>query len=972
MDNIEIQILDADNSILGTLTVAESDKFPLSLTKSVANLKNINERSGSYSTSFKIASTKDNDILLEHLYYASEKNYKDWDADKRARIIVNGIDIDTGRIRVDRVAAKDSDRDYNFTFFGDNMDWVLLMQDKYFADLPYLDQSISYDATTVENTWTNTAGSNNPVFALINRGARLKPNMTSVDDYFPDYFTYDVIKDAFKLIGYNVESTIIEQNDFKELITPFFGNNFRISEEDLEAVAAYVKLDNSITNFDSSFTAIGGVYKTTPFFLDNTYSTPTNTLPWFNGTNSVGFTETTPYYDNGSNWDATSGYNANTTYTYTAPSNGYYRVELDISATQSGESGCTPTALSYGVYKRIGTGTPSALGGMTASSLVENTYTIGSDNYKNSHGVFESVSHFLNAGDRLIIGGVSGYNTTTAGDYNISLKHHNNTTVKIDKDPNLVAGNPFNWNDVSDNEYSLLKYITDLGKLFNWYFRTNTATRTVYIETRDDFYKALTTAENWTDKIDDNKQHELYYNSKYYTQLQKFNYSEDSDDKFVDWWNDRVSGDFQNLTHEYPEKFKTGTTSLQLDIIAPTISAGDPFTGGNEPITSFLWDKEPNTGIPPLRLGYKPRLLYYNYSTQQGVDGASKYFYFNDELTPRYTIPYAISFKRVVNNVTLADCANTLDFKDLISFYSTGAVLDTSVTADGLYTQYYQKTTREILEGKRLSINLFIDLVDYKNLDLRQPIYFDNRYPDIEGYWKVEKVSNFKPIGTQSTKFELVQAKNFIKLPYNSLTGNVFTDYTEGQEGMRLANQTNGGRVSQNSKTNILGFNNIVEPKTTVVGDYLESSAPSVTRLGRYNLDVSTDTFQLGVGTTQKPFSLIRADVDGNILFNGELIRGALFDSTIVQTKTSNFILNRLTNTYLIDTSSNDIEVRLSGVYEIGDTWNLKKISASNLIDFNMASGTYQIDYSTTSPEITNLHTNIVLKYIGDNKFIIA
>jgi len=964
LDNIEVQILDSDNSILGTLTVADSDKFPLSLTKSLANLKNINERSGSYSTSFKIASTKDNDVLLEHLYYASEKNYKDWDADKRARIIVNGIDIDTGRLRVDRVSAKGNARDYNFTFFGDNMDWVLLMQDKYFADLPYLDQSISYDATVVENSWSNTFGNNTPVFSLINRGARLKADMTSVEDYFPDYFTYDVIKNAFKLIGYNVESTFIEQNDFKELITPFFGNNFRITDEDLEAQAVYVKLDNSITNFDSSFTAEGSFYPTY-FFLDNSYSSTGGLLPWFSGTNSVGFTETTPYYDNGSNWDAHTGYSSNTTYVYTAPLNGYYKLDLDCSATQSADNGVLPNLLSYKVYRRIGTSSPSIIGNMTSTSLTNSGYIIGSTNYRNTHGVFESASHYLNAGERIWIGGISGVNGNGSGSTNISLKHHDNTTVKVTQLSTLVSGNTFNWNEVSDNQFSLLKYITDLGKLFNWYFRTNTSTRTVYIETRDDFYKSLSTATNWTDKIDDNKQHELYYNSKYYTQLQKFNYAEDSDDEFLGWWNDRVSGDFQNLTHEYPEKFKTGTTTLQLDTIAPTISSGDPFTGGNEPITSFLWDKEPNTGIPPLRLGYKPRLLYYNYSTQQGVDGASKYFYFNDEATPRYTIPYAISFKRVVNNITLADCANTLDFKDLISFYSTGSVLDTSVTVDGLYTQYYQKTTREILEGKRLHIDLFIDLVDYKNLDLREPIYFDNRYSDIEGYWRIERISNFKAIGTRSTRFELTQAKNFTKLPYNSLTGNVFTDYTEGQEGMRLANTTNGGRVSQDSKTNILGFNNIVEPKTTVVGDYLESSAPSTTRLGRYNLDVSTDTFQLGVGTTQEPFSLIRSDSEGNIYFNGELIKG---DDLIVNVNVDTSATVSV-KTYLCDTTSNEITITLPLDANIGKEYNIKKMS-SNYDVIIIVEGGATID-DKTEVRIGTKYTSAKLQFDGVNYIII-
>lgn len=971
MDNIEIQILDSDNSILGTLVVADSDKFPLSLTKSLANLKNINEKSGSYSTSFKIASTKDNDILLEHLYYASEKNYKDWDADKRARIIVNGIDIDTGRLRVDRVSAKGDARDYNFTFFGDNMDWVLLMQDKYFNDLPYLDQDIDWLSAPIEASWTNTAGNYTPVFSLLNRGQRLTPDMTLIPDFYPDYFVYDVIKDAFKLIGYNLNSSFIEQDKFKKLITPFFSENFRIAEEDLESQSAFVKLDNSITNYNLSITPVNN-WQDFTFYLDNTYSStqPVNyyNYPFEGGTNNVGYIETTPYYDNAGNWDTHFGSNSNTSHVYTVAINGYYKVTLDTSSTQSSDDGWISNYLDYRVFKRVGAAYPIHIGGnMDVISEDITTNVVGSTTYTNTHGVYESASHYFNAGERIYIGGKYSVRETysTTGAINIALTHYDNTTVKVEQQSTLVAGNTFNWKEVSDNKYSLLKYITDIGKLFNWYFRTDTATRTVYIESRDDFYKALSTATNWTDKIDDNKQHELYYNSKYYTQLQRFSYSEDSDDKFIEWWNKKVGGDFQNLLHEYPEKFKTGTTTLQLDVIAPTINAVDNFTGGETPITSFLWDNDPTENIPAIKLNYKPRLLYYNYSTQQNVDGTSKSFLWNSESTPRTTIPYAIAFPRVVNDVVLADVEDSLDFKDSTSFYSTGSVLDTSITNLGLYTQYYQKTAREILEGKRLNINLFLDLVDYKNLDLRKPIYFDNRYADIEGYWRIEKISNFKPLGNQSTLVELIQAKNFVKLPYNPIGGDTVPDYSEGQEYMRVANQTNGSRVSQDSPTNVLGFNNIVEPKSTVVGDFLESSTPNTTRMGVYNLDVSSDTFQLGVGTKEESYSLIRADRDGNILFNGELIRGGLYDSTKIVTKTANFTASVLTETYLCDTSSNDIDVTFPATIKIGKVWNFKKMSGNNILEL-------RADFdNTTNLTITSQYDNAAVQWTGTNFVIL-
>jgi len=141
--------------------------------------------------------------------------------------------------------------------------------------------------------------------------------------------------------------------------------------------------------------------------------------------------------------------------------------------------------------------------------------------------------------------------------------------------------------------------------------------------------------------------------------------------------------------------------------------------------------------------------------------------------------------------------------------------------------------------------------------------------------------------------------------------------------------------------------------------------------MGVHNVDVSTDLFQLGVGSNEQPYSLIRSDIDGNILFNGQLIYGDLYDALIVQEKTANFTLDRQTKTYIVDTTSVNIRIALSGTYQIGDVWNLKKKVAANEFEFNMASGTYEIDWSTTSPIITNQNVCITIQYIGNDQFII-
>lgn len=86
--------------------------------------------------------------------------------------------------------------------------------------------------------------------------------------------------------------------------------------------------------------------------------------------------------------------------------------------------------------------------------------------------------------------------------------------------------------------------------------------------------------------------------------------------------------------------------------------------------------------------------------------------------------------------------------------------------------------------------------------------------------------------------------------------------------------------------------------------------------------------------------------------------------------ETSDFTLDRFVKTYIVDTTSADVEITLSGSYVVGDTWNIKKKVASNQITFDMTGG-YEIDWSTTSPTISNALDNMVLQYIGSQQFII-
>jgi len=254
LDSIQIEILDSVNSVEGILEVGDVKNFPLALTNGIADLRKIENKSGSFSTSFKIPSTKNNDDLLEHIYLSTQRNYKDMDAEKDCRIRVNGIDIEHGKIRITRIRSggRNKSTDYSFKFFGNNMDWVLAMRGKTMQDLPYLDDTFTYSSANLISSWSNIGGTEDVVFALMNRGQRQISNEVNVKDMRPDYFVLDVLNNAFKSVGYNFESTHFNTATNKKLILSYFGDNFKQADrQTLNHVLA--KLDSSVTNFDTTF-----------------------------------------------------------------------------------------------------------------------------------------------------------------------------------------------------------------------------------------------------------------------------------------------------------------------------------------------------------------------------------------------------------------------------------------------------------------------------------------------------------------------------------------------------------------------------------------------------------------------------------------------------------------------------------------------------------------------------------------------
>lgn len=971
MDKVQIEIQDSDNSILGVLDVGDVKNFPLALTSSIADLRDITVRSGSYSTPFKVPSTKNNDDLLEHIYLSEQKNYKDFDAEKECIIRVNGIDVQGGKLQITKINSlgREGAVTYSFKFFGNNMDWVLDMKGYKTKDLPYLNKTLTYDDTSVQASWSNVGGTEDELYCYINRGSRISPNTVNVGDLRPDYFLLDYLESAFDLIGYNFESTFFNTTESKQLIIPFFGKNFKILQSEIDDNFVDVSLAALHTNIDTTVpnVANGWVYRIAIPLVNVCNSTSNSNQTWSVCSSSSTTGSYTENQDDNNNF--ASGI-------FTAPITGYYRVDGFFETLQYFNTTTEQTAgqLTRNMqYTTAVNGGSASLMNPVSSGLVVQA----NPNLLRETWVTQSNGIYMDAGDTLQVSMLAtlwnsgGVTTSTL---KADIDHAATSSYTITLLPDMQEGDTYNWGDKSDDVVDVFDIIMDVFRIFNCYIRTNEAIRTVYVEPRDDFYNALSTATNKTDDIDDNIQVQLEYNSKTYTENHNFDYAKDDRDAYVNKLNKDLDSNLYSYEHSFPAKFKDGVTNYKTKVIAAThiiedfymLNGGQGGGNVNGAFTARLWDDADN--LPVHSDDFAPRLLYFNYSEQRN-DSGSRSHWLSYRSTYINTFPYALPYSLINVNYQTIGYGAVAGCLSWVDTFAGGAAITT-----GLWSTYFSKTSQEIEDGKRVKLNMRFDLVDWVNFDFRDIVYFDNRYPELEGYWRYEKINNFTPTGTAiSTSFDLVQARTF---PTAASEDIVSPPPSEFRVQLPNGGGNRSGTTETGKRTINQGYDNFYRDGSNhLVGHNLRANGDNQLIMGMYNqdssTDVSTDLLQFGVGTESAARSLIRVDENGTVYFNETPLpppEGLVID---ISTDTTADIG---VDTYLVDTSAGDVTVTLpTPITPVGKKWNIKKLDGANTMTIDCADlgadpVTIEGDFSVTA---TIIYTSLTPQFDGLEFYII-
>ena len=131
--------LDFNKSIIGNLDVGSSEDFPLALSFSIADIRSLDARTGTYSKTFKIPATKNNNKVLKAAYYTEAFiDGNEFPTEKDCRILVDNNYSITGKIQLTAIGKSSSPSYYSCVFYGDNIDWASSLNTKLLKDLSVL------------------------------------------------------------------------------------------------------------------------------------------------------------------------------------------------------------------------------------------------------------------------------------------------------------------------------------------------------------------------------------------------------------------------------------------------------------------------------------------------------------------------------------------------------------------------------------------------------------------------------------------------------------------------------------------------------------------------------------------------------------------------------------------------------------------------------------------------------------------
>lgn len=822
---------------LGTLELTDHGDFPLAISWSTGDFTDITKRSGSYSKTFRVPASKLNNRILQYIYQIGINFYDAYPA-CRGEVLYNGIAFFSGRLKINAVSQDLQPQEYDLELVGENLDWVEYMKNHSIRDIDYGNRATTYFpfefseplnlrepvAATAKShpftekyvvaSWQNFPAKFDFVYGLKSYGAWKHSDKVVTDDLRPDVSIRHIITEAFRKSGYTLTSQFIDSDYFKKLVLTFTGDAFGRAAN---------------TNDSMLFKAL--LCAERPFNNIRKNSTL--------GPDVLPLPDCAGHVDMGNNFSNNR---------YTVQGVGKQRFVAEVQATMNNW---------FENLKYLGIGIAKIVGGTIVP--IKEEAVVFSGNAETQNVTIDTDFLTFAAGEQICV-------YTLVKTHSWGLPNVDNR----DKSPRFVINQVNFYNEVAGDivegmtyevsqvlpDIKQIEVLTGLMNMFNLYFRTDTTTKTVFCEPRDQFLKPLSQAHDWSQKLDASKDIEIQYLDSYKRNL-TFQYKLDSNDAFLKQQAEATQKQPASLSHTLPPKYDPGKQELGAKEFAYTLTFQDWSIFHNlnptnvAPIIPRLWKEL--AGPPAATYEFVPRIMCFEgYATKYTFNAAG-------QLKPSaWRFGQTVSFRTKYPQLSAA----TLQYGQ----------------STGLVNTYYRHTLAQIEDGRQVVCWFYLNFTDILNMDLQRPIYLD--HPTLKGYYYITTVADYRPSQGLPVKLTLlpVLADSTVNIDLSTEA-----DYTTSKQttpsmgaGTGAANRFNNALLGENRLTPSTVLNNGTgnwAPAGTAavaIGQGVIANARNQTVLGAYNVVSATDMVQIGGGTSPTDrYRALTFTQDGNFLVQG-------------------------------------------------------------------------------------------------------
>lgn len=666
-----------------SLNIYELDKFNpedfyIPLTFSVADYRDISTRNGNFSKTVELPSTKKNDSLLGHSFDITTEGFFDRNKKQKAFIEKDGIVYLDGFMQLKSVELKDG-RPYKYKviLYSSLAEWANLIKGS-IKDLDY--SSITYNKANVKSSWDNSGLEDEYVFPLINYNNLTGSDYTTdikVEDFLPGVFVYYILKKSFEKIGYQLKPGVFYDKRISNLFIPWCVSDIRTSEE--------VLIQNS-----------GGMTLKEPGYL-------------FDFSSSAGFRDivfdTYNANSNTDNFDLSNG-------SFTAPFD--CTVSANLTMVVTNFQTIFDNLVEVAIRKvELATGTTTILFSQIENVEAGKIFNLNLENLDLLEGDIIKVS--MKSGNL--------FNT------NLSPAFPNDSIFDVDiTSAPLVDGDIIG---IGDNlpDIEQINLVKSIIQMFNLFHVTDEKNKTVEFLTRDDFYKAISESDDWTEKVDYSKPIEIEQLDKDLSRDLKFKYTDDSSDNLHVNFKSNYGINYGDYTETLDNEFLKDSKQVADIPFAVSIGSGtlDQANGNTIPLPWILTNYR-SAGDPVSvvdRILIYEGLIPWNWTFEGVSENNIPFSYFTKKGSSFNDISLSFRSYRNFNPV--------IEQKDF-----------------GLFERFYKNQIKMFNQSRLTTMYLKLSAVDILNLDFRKPKY-------IKGvYYYLNKIEDYKTGTDETVKVELI------------------------------------------------------------------------------------------------------------------------------------------------------------------------------------------------------------------------